>query len=333
MDSRYDHLERYFCFMNSAMFGRIILTLITGGCLYCASAGAVTPPAAAPLPKKSDPLWEFSLLPRAFQKHPLLAISIITEMTDEGRKLKPPTPENPTYYYVFSAGFHEEGSVAVESGRVSNQDLEPRVQHALAASGYLPGSPEHPPALLLVFFWGVHNKLDQGDIETGEGGFPDINHQNVLSRAALVGGTAFAKELAKALREQDMLGGRMPSVFDPVYRFANRDDLTRNLVEQVLDDCYYVVISAYDGASVARGEKKLLWRTKMSTPAQGVSLVETTPALIDSGADFFGREMKAASIVGKRISRERGGRVDLGPMEFKGYMDKPGDKETPPEKK
>jgi len=125
----------------------------------------------------------------------------------------------------------------------------------------------------------------------------------------------------------------VPSVFDPVYRFTDRDDLTRNLMEQILDDCYYVVISAYDASAVSHGEKKLLWRTKMSTPAQGVSLVETTPALIDSGADFFGRDMKQSSIVGKRISRERGGHVELAPLEIKGYVDPSTGKEKPLEKK
>ena len=319
--------------MSCSLLKRIALALLTAVCLQAVFAADVTPADVPASPKKTDSTWAFSLLPKAFQSHPLLAMSIITEMTDEGRKLTPPTPGKPAYYYVYSAGFHEEGSGAAESGKVSEDKLQHHVQKALAASGYLPGTKEHAPSLFLVFVWGVHNKLEKFDVETGEGGMPDIHHHNLLSRATLVGGAAFAKELAKVLQEQDRTAAQTATVFDPVYRFTLRDDLTRNLMEQILDDCYYVVISAYDAASVARGERKLLWRTKMSTPAQGVSLVETTPALIDSGTDFFGRDMKQASMVGKRISREPGGRVDLGPMEFKGYGDKLDDKETPPAKK
>jgi hypothetical protein len=80
----------------------------------------------------------------------------------------------------------------------------------------------------------------------------------------------------------------------------------------VFDDCYYVVISAFDAFAFAQGEKKLLWRTKMSTPAQGVSLAETASALVASGGPFLGREMLHASIVGKRISRS--GTVELGEL-------------------
>jgi hypothetical protein len=321
-------------FMTNTAFKRIALIMIAGCCIQFVHAVDAT--ASAPLAapgKKAGSSWVFSLLPKAFQKNPRLAISIITEMTEEGRKIKPPTPDSPAYYNALSAGFHHEGGGAEGSVKVPEENLKKQVRKALAVSGYLQGDLEHPPLLLLVFFWGVHTKLEQNDIETGEGGTPDIGNRNLLSRAQLVGGVVFAKELAKALQEQAMTGASGSSPFDPVYQFANRDDLTRNLMEQILDDCYYVVISAYDNAAFVRGERKLLWRTKMSTPAQGIALDETAPALVASGADFFGREMATSSLVDKRITRGGGGRVDLGPLEIKGYIDTPEKKETPPAKK
>ena len=289
--------------------------------------------AADPPPAQSQtvPPYEFSFLPKAFQAHPTLAISVITEMTDEGRARQSPTPAKPAYYLIVSAGFHQEGPV-VGDEKGSAPVLEKRVENALATNGYLQSSKEHPATLLLNFFWGVHNKLEKGDVETGDGHFVDIRHRNLISRARLVGGAAFARDFAKALELQDRSGGAVASSFDPVYLFAIRDDLTHNLVEQALDDCYYVVVSAYDYAAFTRGERRLLWRTKMSTPAQGVSLVETTPALADSGASFFGRDMAGAAIVGKRIARDGSGHVELGPLQFKGYIEKPGEKESPPAK-
>ena len=317
--------------MPHTLLKRIALTLIATWCFQSADAADSAAPAAPKPSNKIENPYVFSLLPKAFQKHPMLAISIITEMTDEGRKLTPPTQDNPTYYHTFSLGYHQEGHGASQEGKVPKENLEKQLQNALASSGYLPSDKVHPAALVLFLFWGEHTKLLQNDLETGEGGFDDIGHKNLLSRATLVGGAAFAKDLQKALEQQAMSGGPSLPIFDPVYRFTNRDDLTRNLMEQVLDDCYYVVISAYEGASLAHGERKLLWRTKMSTPAQGVSLVETTPALVASGGPFFGHEMTVASIVGKRITR--GGHVELGPLQFKGYIDTPTAQEPSPAKK
>jgi hypothetical protein len=121
---------------------------------------------------------------------------------------------------------------------------------------------------------------------------------------------------------------------DPVYRFGMSSDLNRNLLEQVIDDCFYVVISAYDGAALAHGDKKLLWRTKISTPAQGVSLAETTPALVASGGPFFGRDTNGPTIVDKRIDRK--GKVGLGELKVISMDEKPAEtttKETPSGKK
>lgn len=268
-------------------------------------------------PRKSQTPYVFSLLPKAFQTRPVLAISVVTDLTVAGRSLKPPTAQEPVYYYDFPSGYHHEGHGASEQGNVSSEEIKKLFQAALASSNYLPFTKDHPPTLVLFFLWGVHSKLDKNDLETGQGGFSDVRFHNLLSRAALVGGDQFAKELTKAIDQQSRSGGPSSSILDPVYLFTNRDDLTRNLMDQVLDDCYYVVISAYESAALARGERKLLWRTKMSTPAQGVSLVETTPALIASGRPFFGREMSEPSIVGKRINRD--GKVEVGDLKFKGY--------------
>lgn len=267
--------------------------------------------------EKQESPYAFSFLPKAFQKHPVLAISVITELTEEGKRIKPPTPDHPIYYYAASVGYRHEGQGVSEEGKISESEVEKRITAALRFENYLPTTKDHPPEVAIFYFWGVHSKLDKGDPETGDGNFRDVGYHNLLSRAALVGGDKFEKDLAQALNRQSMMGGPSPSILDPVYRFANRDDLTRNLMEQVLDDCYYVVISAYEGAALARGERKLLWRTKMSTPAQGVSLIETTPALIASGRSFIGRPMNGPSIVGKRI--DRAGKVELGDLKFKGY--------------
>jgi hypothetical protein len=308
-----------------------VLIAVTGICLasFCSAAN---PPATAAAtashkPTKEQSHFVFSLLPKSFQKNPLLAMTVITEMTEEGKKFKVPSADSPAYYYLVDAGYHQEGHGADEKGKVANEPLERQVKQALAASYYREGTTEHQPTLVLVCVWGAHNKLTPPTEVGGDDGWVDIGYKNLLSRAALVGGNGFAHELEKALNEQSTAGAMMiGSIADPVYRFTNRDDRTRELMEQTLDDCYYVVISAYEGAAIARGEKKLLWRTKMSTASQGVSLAETAPALIQSGSAFFGAEMKESALVSKRIVR--GGRVELGTPTVEEYIEKPTSTET-----
>lgn len=289
----------------------------TATLLLCPIARSAEPAAKpeAPTPKEKSKSYFFSsLLPTAFQAHPLLAISVITEKTADGKKLPDPTAAKPTYYIARSAGYHHEGHGAKQDREVSETNIQQFVQTALAKSHHLPADKEHPATLALFYFWGVHSKFDSSDAD-GEGGFRDVGNRNFLSRAQLVGGTKFANEFAAAIRDRErstLPGAGGPIGIDPVYMFSVRTTVNRSLVEQVIDDCYYVVVSAYDAGALAKGERKLLWRTKMSTPAQGVSLAETTPALVASGGPYFGRDMNEPSIVDKRIHRK--GTVDSGEL-------------------
>ncbi|MFT3783148.1 MAG: hypothetical protein QM790_14160 [Nibricoccus sp.] len=307
------------------------VVLVSFACLALPASADSAKTAAStntPAPKKTNSYFFSSLLPRAFQSHPLLALSVITEMTDEGKKLPLPTAEEPMYYFC-DYRYHEEGNAPLEKTKVAMDNLQKLVQNALATNHYLKGDKDHPAALVLFFLWGVHAKLSGPDLETGEEAHEDIGHRNLLSRAALVGGTPFAKDLEQALKDKDRSLAGGPLIFDPVYRFSMKSDLNRNLLEQVLDDCYYVVVSAYDGAAIARGERKLLWRTKISTPAQGVSLLETLPALVASGTPFFGRPMAGPVIVDKRI--DRNGSVSTGELKVLEMDGQPTEK--PAEKK
>ena len=113
----------------------------------------------------------------------------------------------------------------------------------------------------------------------------------------------------------------------------DRDDRTRQLVAQAQVNCYYVIVSAYDCASVTQGKRQLLWRTKMTVDAQGVAMDDTLPGLIMNAGKYFGQDMSVAATLSKRLSRE--GRVDLGDLEIKEYLPareekKPADSKSAP---
>ena len=101
---------------------------------------------------------------------------------------------------------------------------------------------------------------------------------------------------------------------DPRRMLKHVSELTRELVAQVYEDCYYIVITAYDFASLmTKKERKLLWRTKITTSSNGVSLEETLPALVSTSANYLGRDVPTPIVSIKRIDRK--GTVTLGTAE------------------
>ncbi|MFT3868654.1 MAG: hypothetical protein QM715_09155 [Nibricoccus sp.] len=278
----------------------VSLTLVLGQSILNAEGLAIEQP-----PMKAEPMkkaFVFSLLPKAFQAKPALGISVITEATEEGKRLVPPTPSNPTYYLLKITGYHMEGEGESQENTLSQESLVQEVKKSLALASYLEGTDEHPATQVLLLVWGEHNRLGSYGVS------------NTISRAVLVGGKKFAEELKEVMEAQQEADysarGADINLLNPVYLFSIRNDKNRVLMEQVINDCYFVVISAYDKVAYDRDEARLLWRTKISTPAQGVSLAETSTALAASGSKYFGRWMSEPSIIDKRVSRK--GKVELG---------------------
>jgi hypothetical protein len=284
--------------------------------IVCAPSLRAAPPAThKPVtPSEEKSKFVFSLLPRSFQSNPALDLAGLTEMTPDGKKLPPPSAENPVYYSVHDAGFHSEGDSSGGALKVDPARIEASLKRSLEKACYLPTDAAHPATQILFLIWGSHNTISKNEDHS----IPPNYWPNVLSRARLVGGEKFAADFQKALRDQ--FNSPMDlGIGNPLYRFTNRDDLTRELVEQVYDDCYYIVVSAYDAISLANGQRMLLWRTKITTSADGVSLLETLPALISSGANYFGRDLPVADIRIKRIDRK--GEVLIGTAQVTEVLD------------
>ncbi len=310
---------------------RFVLRLILASILAIAGAAETTAPKSVVEPDPDRNV--FSLLPKAFQKNPLLDQTVITEMTPAGRKIPPPTSDHPAYYVIQSGGRHDDGHRFAREQPPTEEALRALIRRVLSAQGYLPTDDSHPPSLLLVYHWGSSNPMDTGDADTPAA--PYVSGVNLLSNAALVGGERFAQELGSALQAQELddyikahaplIKDIVPEVANPFRRFLDRDDRTRQLVEQVFANCYYAIVSAYDYASIADGRRQLLWRTKMTVDANGVSMTDSLPALIVSAGKYFGQDMSEAAILNRRLSE---GRIKLGDLEIKEYLSNPTEKKT-----
>jgi len=235
----------------------------------------------------------FSLLPKAFQLNPEFNMTVVTEMTDYGRMMRPVSPEQPMYYVAQAGGFRQLGETVGGEKSPAAADLERTLKKSLAANGYLPVAEEgQRPTLVLIYTWGSHDAVDR---ETARM-FPELARRYILERSMLIGGRSFTTGLGRTMEFGE-------SILD-------RTQKQEYLTYQAANDCYFVIASAYDYAALARGERKLLWRTKMTVNAQGLSMTESLPPLIATAAPFLGRETAEPEIISKRIFRK--GHVEIG---------------------
>lgn len=233
----------------------------------------------------------FSILPKSFQRNPTLEMTFNTDVTPYGRLLRIASPESPVYYMPVEGGYHQLGFSVGGETSPPPAELERAMTRALAVNGFLT-APDHPPSLAIIYHWGSHNKPDP---ETARN-FPELARKYRLERAMLVGGVKFVLGTSFAM-EWGESG-------------ADREEKMQFLRDQANEELYYVVASAYDYAALARGERKLAWRTTMTVTSVGLAMKETLPPLIAGGAAFLGRQTVEPEIDSRRISRE--GRVEVG---------------------
>ncbi len=313
-------------------------------CLTLASAAALAVAVRAAADDDASH-HTFSLLPKSFQKNPDVRLSVITEMTIDGGKVPEASAARPMYYLAHAIGYHDEGQGFAEKKVIPPEQLQQKLQAALAEDHYLPADSAHPARVVMFFSWGSANKIDNrtdafldagpaptasedanGNVAVSDSGgsayfeLPNdimsadkATRDNFMARARLVGGVKFAHAVLEALQAEDAfrLDGYRVIGLRPLELLQERNPTYRQLLEQCMDDCYYVVASAYDAYAMAHGQRRLLWQTKMSTNSQGVSMAETLPALIRNGAPYFAHAMAQPAVLRGNLLWE--GHVDVGP--------------------
>ena len=255
-------------------------------------------PDVKPAKKPKSEKWAFSLLPVGLQRNPQVDYTIVTEMTDEGRKLPDPSFSNPVYYIAHSQGQTDVGRAYGGTRPVQFAYLEMQLYSSLASNGYRRvdperPDPEHPPTQVLFFTWGMFNNGINEDSEFHIRG-------NLNSRAKLIGGQKFAEQFAQALRDDRAWGGGGPNGHGPMRDFAERDETTETLVYAVYNECYYLLVTSLEVEALTQHQRKVLWTTKITTIAQGVNFKATLPIMIQNASYFFGRETNGPEILTKR---------------------------------
>jgi hypothetical protein len=296
-------------------------------CGITGSATAVDTPSSPPAKGRTLGFLH-DLLPIAWQKRPQLRFNVITEMTEEGRKRRVPTPSQPMYFHAEPAKFVQTGEL-VSAGEKPppGPELEAAMRKALAENGYLPiaNDQQRPDVLILFTFGSSGSPTFEGTKNANEVLNEHIDAvlqrapfarenlaalvRDAVGRGRLVAGEKFAVDLSTALHDAiSFYNPEFPTPFESHMR-SYPPEVIDHFIEMVFHTCYFVTATAFDFEGVARKQKIPLWQTRMAVEAQGVSMEEILrPLILNTGASI-GRE-KDPSWVTKRHERE--GRVDVG---------------------
>ena len=89
-----------------------------------------------------------------------------------------------------------------------------------------------------------------------------------------------------------------------MFKMQGHNDWLANLAEGNL---YFIIATAYDYAAATKDQKVVLWRTKMSTDSNGVSMDDSVPTLVANSGAYFGKESPPVRLNSARGERRPGG--------------------------
>lgn len=247
-----------------------------------------------------------TFLPLLPAKERLSEVSANAELTEAGKKIPRPTPDKPVYYVPVIYGWHEDGALVAGEEPPKRADLIRQVGQALAKEGYVlqalrPNGNNTTPSLIITVEWGYLN--------------PVVTNEGALNQTTGDGGTMAVAGMrddptqreSTNLNQRQMLALVAGSALTRQAFFSEAD--WQKLNAAVAEDRYYLIVSALDFAASLKGEQVLLWRTRMSTPRQGVWMQDVVPALVTAGTPLFGRQSDVPTWQEFRV---REGRVEMG---------------------
>ncbi len=221
-------------------------------------------------------------------------INVNVTLTPEGKKLPLTTPQNPAYYFPVVAGYQAAGrTVAGEKPPLDNEVLH-LLAKALAKQGYFVFQEGKTPlpTLLLLFHWGYMN--------------PSID---ITSTAQLDDEDPTELSFSSFHNKKTMYGLVSGTTDHPL----ESTDAIQNdqALQDAREDRYFVLVTALDFAAANTKEKKkvVLWQARISTHFGRVSFEQVLPAMVNTGAKYFGRETMPPKRIYVPVSE---GKVDVG---------------------
>lgn len=240
----------------------------------------------------------------------------------------------PEYYAIANGGMVGGTTRDQTVERVTYPEMAELVMRELARQGYHYAQSAGQASLMLVLHWG--NTLPYNDINFRQSLGPASQAMAALQQ--LKNSNASQSDIDRAQGDLDAMLDlvEMERLMRNTYVAPNArllgyiedindsndirrltsvgDDRYRDMMADVEESRYYVIVSAYDFQELTKhGKQKLLWVTRVSVRSPGNSFDESVSAMLKNASHYFGRES------GKLVrGEELRGRVELGDLKFLG---------------
>jgi hypothetical protein len=186
------------------------------------------------------------------------------DVTKEGRRLQPPTPENPVYFIPVFEGYKELGGVSTEyEKKPSDKTTGRQLITMLEKQGYKLASRDHNPTLVLVFRWGS---------------IVPVEVEDPSDRRRPPGCPSNQSEIRAYV-----IGERVRDVDPHSAHFTEMSSLAAR---------HYLLISAFEFRRPDQKGEVLLWRAHVTTELWGNYLSDVLPLMIAHAAPILGRDIK-----------------------------------------
>jgi hypothetical protein len=191
-----------------------------------------------------------------------------------------PAASGTTAVALVDGGYIEGGDPIAGENPPSSASVRQELQDALGQQGFSLGAGS--PAAVITYHWGIL-RPDHIQIHPPYG----IN-SNMDARIRLVSTQKDTDEVENHIIGRKGGGGQVNDASTPVILIGQLE----TDVENARKPRYFVVVSAYDYHTAAgNSQPKLLWRTKLSAQEKSGGMSDVIPALIASGAPYFGKTL------------------------------------------
>ena len=232
-----------------------------------------------------------------------LMVDVVVDVTQAGKAVARPAPDQPAYYFPVTPGYSEGGDVlGGEKPPPPTAEVQHLIAKALYDQGYRVMNKAHQPSLLLIFWWGYkapiilgERSTDQSSFNTGApspsgggGGTFTSNQQGATAvfQLALLGKLPANLLLNHTEMEELVLGSK----FEPQSLQNHPGPRLETAISMSRYPRYFLMVSALDFKAALRKEYVVLWTARVSTDLTGHTLDEVLPSLIAAGAPMFGRD-------------------------------------------
>lgn len=261
----------------------------------------------------------------------------------------------PEYYGIANGGRIAGTATDITVDRITYPEVAEIAMRLLAKQNYHYAKNAGEASLLIMLQWGATIAFNSGNYaqsvgnassalanlkalsaDSGGGGGagsmggPSDTGSNAAA-AAQAAGEVFEGEMLKLMmenraREQVNLGnakvlGYLDEIndSDDIRRWAGGGDRFNDLIADIEESRYYIVVTAYDFAELTRHNKrKILWQTKVSVRAPGNRFDDSVVAMMKGASKYFGQD-------NRRLIRgeETKGTVEMGDLKFLGEAKDP----------